>query len=324
MPKVSSSSSSSPPFHPPNDQGTHRDLLLFEERLKTNALLLNRRRSRYTWFLVQLITLIAFLLCEVFLHTSFLSVPYRWALGYSWDADIHLHSYVTPGLLLVAGTTLVLFFVSGIYSEKIAYANKYVPHANKALRSFNMYLNTRKAPRGSPYNPVTYLFPRPTSPPPPNSPPSSPPARRSPSPTRLGKRSPSSAPIPSIPPTNNPRGELIFSSRVDRGFREAYERYRAAFERKRDERERAVAERTWIGWLALKMPWNSRPAPALAAAQANVPGNNHPQARVPSGSRGRGQTPGSSRRSTPALERGRSAASNGSDSSQSQKVAGYL
>ena len=119
-----------------------------------------------------------------------------------------------------------------------------------------MYLNMRKAPRGSPLNPLTYIIPRPTSPPAPPSP--SPP--RTPSPTRLGKRSPSAAPITSIPPTTNPRGELIFSSRVDRNFRESYERYRALFERKRDERERAAAARTWMGWISLKMPWN-RPAP---------------------------------------------------------------
>ena len=34
-------------FHPPNDPATYRDLLLFEERLKTNAATLQRRKSRY-------------------------------------------------------------------------------------------------------------------------------------------------------------------------------------------------------------------------------------------------------------------------------------
>jgi hypothetical protein len=68
--------------------------------------------------------------------------------------------------------------------------------------------------------------------------------------------------MPSIPPTTNPRGELIFSSRVDRIFREAYERYRAAFERKRDERERQAAARTWSGWFLQKMPWSRAPTPA--------------------------------------------------------------
>ncbi|KAJ9116506.1 hypothetical protein QFC24_006739 [Naganishia onofrii] len=44
--------------------------------------------------------------------------------------------------------------------------------------------------------------------------------------------------IPPIPPTTNPRGELIFSSRVDKTFKEGYERYRAAFERRRAEKMR--------------------------------------------------------------------------------------
>jgi len=34
-------------FGPPNDSATYRDLLLFEERLKTNAANLQRRKSRY-------------------------------------------------------------------------------------------------------------------------------------------------------------------------------------------------------------------------------------------------------------------------------------
>ena len=34
-------------FHPPNDSATYRDLLLFEERLKSNALILKRRKRRY-------------------------------------------------------------------------------------------------------------------------------------------------------------------------------------------------------------------------------------------------------------------------------------
>jgi hypothetical protein len=47
MPKKSPQSLTGSSFFPPNDQATYRDLLLFEERLKTNALALNRRKSRY-------------------------------------------------------------------------------------------------------------------------------------------------------------------------------------------------------------------------------------------------------------------------------------
>ena len=167
-----------------------------------------------------------------------------------------------------------------------------------------MYLNVRKAPRTS-YNPLSYLFPRPTSPP--QSPPLSP-NSRSPSPTRLGKRSPSAAPIPSIPPTNNPRGELIFSSRVDRSFREGYERYRGNFERRRDERERLIASRTWSGWLLQKMPWNSLPPPPPPHSHSRVPSSTV-RSRVSSSG-----VPSSSRRLTPTPqkpERGRSLSPSG-------------
>jgi hypothetical protein len=34
-------------YYPPNDAATYRDLLLFEERLKTNAASLKRRKRRY-------------------------------------------------------------------------------------------------------------------------------------------------------------------------------------------------------------------------------------------------------------------------------------
>jgi hypothetical protein len=46
MPPRSSPGSRSS-FCPPNDSATYRDLLLFEERLKTNAANLQRRKSRY-------------------------------------------------------------------------------------------------------------------------------------------------------------------------------------------------------------------------------------------------------------------------------------
>lgn len=39
-----------------------------------------------------------------------------------------------------------------------------------------------------------------------------------------------------VPPACNERGEMLLSSRVDTEFREGYERYRNAFERKRREK----------------------------------------------------------------------------------------
>ncbi|KAF7978573.1 hypothetical protein HWV62_45509 [Athelia sp. TMB] len=271
------------------------------QRLKTNAATLRRRKARYQLFLVQLLVVIGLLLSELLLRTSFLAIPYKyvlqWALPEIYGGDIvdaEIHPYFVSGLLFVSVTTLVLFFASGMYSEKIAYANRYVPHANKALRSLNMYLNVRKPPLRSkfPLNPLSFFFPRPSEPP---SRPMSP--TRAPSPG--GRVSAASTTLQTIPHTTNPRGELIFSSRVDRGFREAYERYRSAFERKRDERQRLDDAKTWWGWLMLKMPWSEGlPTPPPASLL------QHAHTRTLSGSpRGRassGHTPNASRRSSPA------------------------
>jgi len=288
-------------YNPPNDAATYRDLLFFEERLKTNAASLQRRKSLYQLFLAQLLIAIAFLLSEVLLQTSFLAITYKLVLQqvlpeiYSADTEVQFHPYFASGLLFVSVTTLVLFFASGMYSEKIAYANQYVPHANKALRSFNMYLNVRKPPLRSKlrFNPLSFFFRRPSELQP----------TPAPLPMRSTPRTPSTT-IPQIPHSSNPRGELIFSSRVDRSFRESYERYRAAFERKRDEKQRLAAAATWWGWFMLKMPWSEKlpvpPSPNLV--------NTHTRT-LSASKRGRGlasagPTPNSSRRSSPVPMRG--------------------
>lgn len=325
-------------FCPPNDNATYRDLLLFEERLKTNAASLQRRKSRYqgalytchcrlrfltmsfSVYLFQLLVVIVFLLSEVLLppSSSLLAIPYNWTLQrllpnmYGPDTHVTLHPFFASGLLLVSVTTLVLFFASGMYSEKIAYANKwvishfrsvmqmltahrfrYVPHANRALRSFNMYLNVRKPPLRSKFNfnPLAFFFPRPEE-----TASSTSSSLRSPSPTSSrvpeastsrSRSSSTSLPIPSIPPAVNPRGELIFSSRVDRSFRDSYERYRAAFERRREERERIEQGKSW--W---RQPffWK-KPAAPPAGLTASTP------IRTVSGSSTRSK--GGSRSNTP-------------------------
>lgn len=183
-----------------------------------------------------------------------------------------------------------------------------------------MYLNVRQPPLRSklPFGRFfSLLFPRtPTSPAPTSPVDASPPSgkRRSPSPdvAHPAKRS-LSVPIAPIPPASNPRGELIFSSRVDRQFREPYERYRSAFERRREERERAAYETTWLGWLVVKV---LRMRPSAAAAAAGAPtgsGTATPVGVSRAGSlagsaRGRASlagTPSSSRRSSPVPRRTR-------------------
>ena len=134
-------------------------------------------------------------------------------------------------------------------NTSFSYVLSYVPHANKALRNFNMYLNVRHKPLRSriTLNPLS-LFRRDLPDPQP-----SPGMSRAASPDRRRKRG-ASVPIAPIPPASNPRGELIFSSRVDRTFRESYEKYRAKFERRRVEKEEYEFAQTWRGWRA--WPWN--------------------------------------------------------------------
>ena len=162
-------------------------------------------------------------------------------------------------------------------------AARYVPHANRALRSFNVYLNVRYPPLRSSLNPFSYLFPRT---------PSTTPSQQSSNPVPRAS-SPRRAPaIPPIPPTSNPRGELIFSSRVDPTFRESYERYRAAFERKREEQKRANRGGSWFGFLT--WPWQKAKQQQQQQNMLTPHGGGGLRGQTPS------TTPSSSRRSSPA------------------------
>lgn len=141
---------------------------------------------------------------------------------------------------------LLLLTILGLCLDGIYLYYRYVPHANRSLRSINMHLNMRRAPRSiSSYLPTALRSSSPV------------PAIINTTPKNLAgtgttKRSASSTPqvIPPIPPTSNPRGELIFSSRVDRTFKDGYERYRSAFEKRREEklREQRKARGWWFGW----------------------------------------------------------------------------
>lgn len=184
------SNESEEPFHPSADAATFRDLLIFEERLKQNAARLQARKRKYEILLFGFVTFI--------LGLSHLVVV-------SPRSSIFLQ-YSLAAVLLICLTTLFLFFASGMHAERIRSANKFVPQANRSLRNFNMYLNTRTTRR-----------------------------------TTLSSSS-------SIPPAQNSRGELIFSSKVSPEFRQGYERYRAAFERRRAEKIAAKRAQSWKRW----------------------------------------------------------------------------
>ncbi|KIY69902.1 hypothetical protein CYLTODRAFT_392824 [Cylindrobasidium torrendii FP15055 ss-10] len=273
---------------PPHDAATYRDLLLFEERLKTTAASLQKRKGRYQVFFISLLVTTFIMLVEVLLprESSILLLPYRLALLHflpSADPPQALPPLLPTSMLFVCMVTLMLFFASRLYADKIQYANRYVPHANKALRSFNMYLNVRKpSPFGK--NPLSFFFGRPAAP-----------SQTSSQLNPAGRRN-SSVVLPSIPPASNPRGELIFSSRVDRNFKEGYERHRSTFERRREERRVLQLKETWWGRL---MFWEKLPPPPV-----ETPTHSRTSTLRGKGSRASSRTPTPSNASQPSTSLG--------------------
>ncbi|KAI7857431.1 Spo7-like protein-domain-containing protein [Circinella umbellata] len=109
------------------DQATYRDLVIFEERLRGNMTRLQRRKRKYEALLTGIIILLVYFFYVVFLAPS---------------KDFIIHLLNTTALLVAAGS-LVFIYRSGIYSEKIVFAGEFIPHCNRALRSFNLQFNRR-------------------------------------------------------------------------------------------------------------------------------------------------------------------------------------
>lgn len=146
--------------------------------------------------------------------------------------------------------------------------DRFVPQANRALRYFNIYLNTKRPPRKWSLNPLN-LFrssaalssSTSTSPTPglarvpsssglrtsrSRSPQSSSSSSSSSSFSAISSRNP--VPLAPLPPANNPRGELIFSSKVSQHYRDGYDKYRSDWERRRQSTRKP--ELSYTAWLA--------------------------------------------------------------------------
>lgn len=133
-----------------------------------------------------------------------------------------------------------------------------MPQANRSLRLFNMYLNTRtlsplalwfsrRADAAQPASQRSQAKATAETPTAPETPRNSTAAD-----LQAARTPPRRTAMPSIPPTTNPRGEIIFSTHVSAAFRQGYERYRAAFERKRREKLNAQSlskQSRLIRWL---------------------------------------------------------------------------
>ncbi|CAM0139409.1 hypothetical protein VKS41_004784 [Umbelopsis sp. WA50703] len=107
------------------DTATYRDLVIFEERLRGNMRRLQRRKTKYEAILGLFVALSAYFAYAVFIHPS----------------SISLLTIFNKICLFVFVLLVFLFFWTGMYREKVVYAAKFVPHCNKALRSFNLHFN---------------------------------------------------------------------------------------------------------------------------------------------------------------------------------------
>lgn len=198
----------------------------------------------------------------------------------------------------VVGITLTLFFASGMHEEKIRYAHSYINHSNKALRPLNMYLNVRRPP--TTWYSLLNLLPLPASLKPAPAPlraAAAPSPAKNPRPGSARRVSHGQQVMAQIPPSSNPRGELIFSSRVDSHFEDGYKRYRAAFERRREERAREearIAGPWWSRWLRKR---RSSTATRSATPPASRRGTPDPGARPTPPASPRRPTMAESRRS---------------------------
>lgn len=253
------------PFHPAADAATFRDLLIFEERLKQNAARLQSRKRKYEILLFGFVLFILFLSHLVVISPR--SSPFL--------------QYTLAAVLLICLTTLFLFFASGMHAERIRSANKFVPQANRSLRNFNMYLNTRTSVASRWWSLRRFLnsqHTHNTSAVSLNS--TSAHAHKSSSATSNPRRA-----ISSIPPAQNSRGELIFSNKVSPEFRQGYERYRAAFERRRAEKLAAKRAQSWKRWFDLALGRSVDPTPK-SVTPARQPSAD-PRAKPPRSSKPR-------------------------------------
>ncbi|KAI8875835.1 hypothetical protein K501DRAFT_263171 [Backusella circina FSU 941] len=123
-------------------QATFRDLVIFEERLRGNMTRLLKRKKKYQVLLVGLFLCLGYFFYAVFIDPSKVFM-------------VHLMN--TLALLSVAGG-LVFFYKSGMYSEKIVYAQKFVPHCNQALRAFQLEFNHYKSGKLSFLNKIPKQF----------------------------------------------------------------------------------------------------------------------------------------------------------------------
>ncbi|CCG82692.1 Sporulation-specific protein spo7 [Taphrina deformans PYCC 5710] len=100
------------------------DLLIFEESFRQEYLRLKSIKRKYTFLFV----------CLVVWNIYFLYVVWQGTTRY------HYLSFLYRVCLLAGLSTLLLFYLSGLYHDTLVQPRKFIPQANRALRHYNVKL----------------------------------------------------------------------------------------------------------------------------------------------------------------------------------------
>ena len=169
---------------------------------------------------------------------------------------------------------------------------RYVPQANRSIRPYNMYLNAA-TPSILPF-PVPSFHRKPgklvtiTTSTIPSSPPRNPQAQQS-SPRQ---------PLTNIPPPSNPKGELMFSSRIDPNFIDGYTKFRNEWHKRRAVAHPPASSTAWLFGRKVRTEQPVAPPKDELHPLMHTPSNRGRDAH-----RSASSTPSSSRRSSPAPRR---------------------
>eukprot|EP01118_Nematostelium_gracile_P004924 TRINITY_DN15874_c0_g1_i1.p1 TRINITY_DN15874_c0_g1~~TRINITY_DN15874_c0_g1_i1.p1 ORF type:complete len:130 (-),score=20.36 TRINITY_DN15874_c0_g1_i1:93-482(-) len=110
----------------PIDPNTQlNDVYIFEQKLRESLIQAHRERKIYQFLL--------FVICSTFLISS-INLVYSFINQREVSLFEYLYVILTSGFLF-------MFWMLGLYNDKIAYAKKYLPRCNAALRSFNISYN---------------------------------------------------------------------------------------------------------------------------------------------------------------------------------------
>ncbi|KAI8812475.1 hypothetical protein BJ742DRAFT_792445 [Cladochytrium replicatum] len=140
-------------FH--SDSKGFRDLVIFEERLQQNMIRFNKTRRRWEIALTSLVLATAYFAYYVFFDIESVghsdSSPNREPKHRVTSEDVgldppHYHAMdpLTMFGFIVSSSMLAIFFLSGLYRQKLSNPSKFVAQCNRSLLAFNMQFNKER------------------------------------------------------------------------------------------------------------------------------------------------------------------------------------